>query len=94
MNKVITNRDAIEPRFDVTAFSVRQNKTDGDYSGGAGHKQEKRKEKHLKNICFGFAATRPRDAGDCRHTSICLCMGHMMSLQWRGVAVLNHYCLK
>jgi hypothetical protein len=37
------SRDVIEPHFDVPAFFARQNKMDGDYLGGAGHKQEKRK---------------------------------------------------
>jgi hypothetical protein len=67
---------------------------DGDYSGGAGHKQAKKKKNYLNIFCLEFAATRPRDAGDCLHTSICLCMVHMVSLQWRGVAMLNLYCLK
>ncbi len=40
------------------------------------------------------AATSPQDAGHCLHTSICLCMVHMVSLQWRGMAMLNLYCLK
>ncbi len=36
-----SGRDVIEPRFDVPTFSTPQNKMDGDYSGGARHKQEK-----------------------------------------------------
>ncbi len=56
--------------------------------------KKNKNKNYLKIICFVFAATRPRDAGTCRHASICLRMVHMVSLQWRGVAVLNLYCLK
>ncbi len=49
---------------------------------------------YLKIICFEFAVTRTGDAGHCWHTPICLCMVHMVSLQWCGMAMLNLFCLK
>ncbi len=65
-----------------------------DYLGGAGHKHEKRNKTILKS--FGSNSQprgkeTPDSVGHCWHISICLCM---MLLQWRGMTMLNLFCLK